>query len=74
VGNFRAIRQKQNCLKGCLAQFKGKMDKTNLYLMLFKIPSGLDIDLSKNKAIVKRYLAAEFADNCMEKAIITKLF
>jgi hypothetical protein len=45
--------------------------------MLFKkylLSNRLDIDLSKNKAIVKRYLAAEFADNCMEKVIITKLF
>jgi carboxyl-terminal processing protease len=47
------------------------MDKTNLYYNAFQkylLSNRLDIDLSKNKAIVKRYLAAEFADNCMEKA------
>jgi carboxyl-terminal processing protease len=40
------------------------MDKTNLYYNAFKkylLSNRLDIDLSKNKAIVKRYLAAEFA-------------
>jgi carboxyl-terminal processing protease len=46
------------------AQFKGEMDKTNLYYNAFQkylLSNRLDIDLSKNKAIVKRYLAAEFA-------------
>jgi hypothetical protein len=43
--------------------------------MLFKKPSNrLDIDLSKNKAIVKRYLAAEFARQLYGERIITKLF
>jgi carboxyl-terminal processing protease len=40
------------------------MDKTNLYYNAFQkylLSNRLDIDLSKNKAIVKRYLAAEFA-------------
>jgi carboxyl-terminal processing protease len=40
------------------------MDKTNLYYNAFQkylLSNRLDIDLSKNKAIKKRYLAAEFA-------------
>jgi carboxyl-terminal processing protease len=40
------------------------MDDTNLYFNAFQkylLRSGLDLDLSRNKTIVKRYLAAEFA-------------
>lgn len=45
-------------------QFLDKMDKTDLYFNNFQqyvAQNGLDLNLKKNKALVKRYLAAEFA-------------
>lgn len=45
-------------------QFENKMDKTDVYFSTFQkylLKNGLDLNLSKSKAIVKRYLAAEFA-------------
>lgn len=47
-----------------LEQFVEKMNKTDLYLNAFQkflFKNGLDIKFVKNKAIVKRYLTAEFA-------------
>ncbi|SDZ85089.1 carboxyl-terminal processing protease [Flavobacterium gillisiae] len=67
VGNFvfEQLDRNRIAFKGLsFEQFNSKMDKTNLYFSGFKkylLRSGLDIDLSKNKDIVKRYLAAEFA-------------
>ncbi len=46
------------------ADFVAKMDKTDAYFHAFQNylnDSGFQIDLSKNKALVKRYLTAEFA-------------
>jgi carboxyl-terminal processing protease len=73
---FEQLDKNRMTFKGLsFAQFKGEMDKTNLYYNAFKKPSNrLDIDLSKNKAIVKRYLAAEFARQLYGERIITKLF
>ena len=51
------------------AQFLEKMDKTDLYFNNFQkyvVENGLDIKLSKNKALVKRYLAAEFAQQLFD--------
>ena len=45
-------------------QFKSKMERTDLYFNAFQkylLRNRLDVDLSKNKVIVKRYLTAEFA-------------
>jgi carboxyl-terminal processing protease len=62
---FEQLDKNRMTFKGLsFAQFKGEMDKTNLYYNAFQkylLSNRLDIDLSKNKAIVKRYLAAEFA-------------
>jgi carboxyl-terminal processing protease len=67
VGNFvfEQLDKNRIAFKGVyFEQFKGKMDKTDLYFKAFQkylLRNGLDVDLSKSKAIVKRYLAAEFA-------------
>jgi carboxyl-terminal processing protease len=67
VGNFvfEQLDKSRMAFKGLsFDEFKGKMDKTDLYFIAFQkylLKSGLDIDLLKSKAIVKRYLAAEFA-------------
>ena len=45
-------------------QFKVKIDGTDLYFNLFQkyiSKNGLDMNLDKNKAFVKRYLSAELA-------------
>jgi len=55
----------RNVFKGlAFEQFKVKMEQTDLYFKafqkhLFKI--GIEMKLDSNKALVKRYLAAEFA-------------
>lgn len=46
------------------AQLLSKMDKTDLYFNNFQkylLKNGADLKLGKNKTLVKRYLAAEFA-------------
>ncbi|SCY77202.1 S41 family peptidase [Flavobacterium caeni] len=51
------------------AQFLDKMDKTDLYFNNFQkyvSENGLDIKLGKNKPLVKRYLAAEFAQQLFD--------
>lgn len=51
------------------SQFLAKMDKTDLYFNNFQKyiqQNGLDIKLGKNKALVKRYLAAEFAQQLFD--------
>jgi carboxyl-terminal processing protease len=62
---FEQLDKNRTTFKGLsFVQFKGEMDKTNLYYNAFQkylLSNRLDIDLSKNKAIVKRYLTAEFA-------------
>ena len=70
--------------------FLSKMEKTDLYFNNFQkyiVENGLELKLNKNKALVKRYLAAEFArqlfdeekyyeivlkDDAMIKAILPK--
>lgn len=50
-------------------QFLAKMDKTDQYFNNFQkyiVANGLDIKLGKNKPLVKRYLAAEFAQQLFE--------
>jgi carboxyl-terminal processing protease len=45
-------------------KFENKMDKTDVYFSAFQkylFKNGLDLNWSKSKAIVKRFLAAEFA-------------
>lgn len=67
VGNFvfEQLDKNRIAFKGLsFAQFKDKMDKTDLYFNSFQkfiSKNGLDIDFSKSKAVVKRYIAAEFA-------------
>ena len=67
VGNFvfEQLDRNRIAFKGLtFVEFKGKMDKTDLYFNAFQkylLRSGLDLDLSRNETIVKRYLAAEFA-------------
>ncbi|MFT3793620.1 S41 family peptidase [Flavobacterium sp.] len=51
------------------AQFLAKMDKTDVYFDHFQkyvIENGVEVNLSKNKALVKRYLAAEFAQQLFD--------
>jgi carboxyl-terminal processing protease len=67
VGHF-VFEQLDKSRKGfeglSFAQFQAKMDKTDVYFTRFQdyiSESGLDIKLAKNKSLVKRYLAAEFA-------------
>lgn len=51
------------------AQFLSKMDKTDLYFNNFQNyvrANGVDVNLNKNKALVKRYLAAEFAQQLFD--------
>jgi carboxyl-terminal processing protease len=67
VGNFvfEQLDKSRVAFKGLsFEQFKVKMDKTDMYFNAFQkylLRNRLDVDLSKNKAIVNRYLAAEFA-------------
>jgi carboxyl-terminal processing protease len=62
---FEQLDKNRMTFKGLsFVQFTGKMDRTDLYFDAFQkylLRNRLDVDLSKNKAIVKRYLAAEFA-------------
>lgn len=62
---FEQLDGNRKAFKGLsFKQFENKMYKTDLYFNIFQkfiFSSGLDLNLSKNKAIVKRYLAAEFA-------------
>jgi carboxyl-terminal processing protease len=62
---FEQLDKNRTTFKGLsFVQFKAEMDKTSLYYNAFQkhlLSNRLDIDLSKNKAIVKRYLTAEFA-------------
>jgi carboxyl-terminal processing protease len=62
---FEQLDKSRITFKGLsFIQFKDKMDTTDVYFNTFQkflLKNGLDINLSKNKAIVKRYLAAEFA-------------
>ena len=63
---FEQLDKDRNLFKGLtFEQFLSKMDKTNLYYDNFQkyiAANGLEIHLTKNnKALVKRYLAAEFA-------------
>jgi carboxyl-terminal processing protease len=67
VGNFvfEQLDKSRVAFKGLsFEQFMVKMDKTDMYFNTFQkylLRNRLDIDLSENKAIVNRYLAAEFA-------------
>lgn len=67
VGNFvfEQLDKNRTVFTGLsLEQFVEKMNKTDLYLNAFQkflFKNGLDIKFVKNKAIVKRYLTAEFA-------------
>ena len=93
VGNFvfEQLDKNRTVFKGLsLEQFVEKMNKTDLYLNAFQkflFKNGLDIKFVKNKAIVKRYLTAEFArqfygessyydvilkEDAMIKAIVSK--
>jgi len=62
---FEQLDHNRNVFKGlAFEQFKVKMEQTDLYFKafqkhLFKI--GIEMKLDSNKALVKRYLAAEFA-------------
>ncbi len=93
VGNFvfEQLDKNRTVFKGLsLEQFVEKMNKTDMYLNAFQkflFKNGLDIKFVKNKAIVKRYLTAEFArqfygessyydvilkEDAMIKAIVSK--
>lgn len=93
VGNFvfEQLDKNRTVFTGLsLEQFVEKMNKTDLYLNAFQkflFKNGLDIKFVKNKAIVKRYLTAEFArqfygessyydvilkEDAMIKAIVSK--
>jgi carboxyl-terminal processing protease len=67
VGNFvfEQIDSDRNAFKQITyADFLIKMNKTELYFNSFQkflIKNGLDVKLSNNREIVKRYLTAEFA-------------
>ncbi|TDE06476.1 S41 family peptidase [Flavobacterium hiemivividum] len=62
---FEQLDKNRSDFKGLsFTQFENKMGKTDLYFSTFQkylFKNGLDLNLSKSKAIVKRYLAAEFA-------------
>ncbi len=62
---FEQLDQNRNVFKGLnFEQFKTKMQKTDLYCNAFQkylFKNGIKINLDTNKALVKRYLAAEFA-------------
>jgi len=62
---FEQLDKYRNDFKGlAFAQFLTKMDKSDLYFNNFQKyigNLGLDLKLYKNKALVKRYLTAEFA-------------
>jgi len=62
---FEQLDKNRNAFKGLsFEQFSAKIDKTDLYFNAFQkyvFENGLDLKLGKNKSLVKRYLAAEFA-------------
>jgi carboxyl-terminal processing protease len=62
---FEQLDHNRNAFKGLtFEQFKVKIDGTNLYFNTFQkylFKNGINMNLDKNKSLVKRYLAAEFA-------------
>ncbi len=62
---FEQLDRDRTVFKGLsFEQFKAKIDGTDLYFNSFQkylFKNGIDIKLDKNKALVKRYLSAEFA-------------
>lgn len=62
---FEQLDQNRNAFKGLnFQQFQAKMANNDFYLGEFQkylAKAGLELDLSKNKAIVNRYITAEFA-------------
>jgi len=62
---FEQLDQNRNTFKGLTFEnFKVKIDETDLYFNAFQkylIKNGIEMKLDKNKSLVKRYLAAEFA-------------
>ncbi|RZJ30977.1 MAG: S41 family peptidase, partial [Flavobacterium sp.] len=62
---FEQLDKNRNAFAGMtFPAFVDKMEKTDLYFTRFQkylTESGLQIRLAKNKALVKRYIAAEFA-------------
>ena len=62
---FEQMDRDRTAFKGLsFAQFKTKMDGTDLYFDSFQkylFQNGLNMKLDKNKSLVKRYLSAEFA-------------
>ena len=67
VGNFvfEQLDKHRTTFKGLsFDQFKAKMNTTDFYFNAFQkfiFGNGLDMNFAKSKALVKRYLAAEFA-------------
>jgi carboxyl-terminal processing protease len=67
VGNFvfEQLDKNRSAFKGLnFEQFKTKMYETDLYFNSFQkfiFGNGLDLNFEKSKSLVKRYLAAEFA-------------
>lgn len=72
VGHFvfeQLDRDRKSFVGLNFSQFLAKMDKTDLYFNNFQqyiLANGLEIKLSKNKPLVKRYLAAEFAQQLFD--------
>jgi carboxyl-terminal processing protease len=62
---FEQLDSNRKAFKGLtFEQFKAKMDGTDLYFNSFQkyiFKNGIKMSLDKNKSLVKRYLAAEFA-------------
>ncbi len=62
---FELLDHNRNAFKGLtFEQFKEKMEGTDLYFNAFQkhlFKNGVNMSLDTNKALVKRYLAAEFA-------------
>lgn len=62
---FEQLDKNRNLFKGlAFGEFVERMNKTDLYFNLFQkyiSENGLDIKFNKNKAMVKRYINAEFA-------------
>jgi carboxyl-terminal processing protease len=62
---FEQLDRNRNAFKGMsFEQFLSKMDKTDLYFNNFHkylLDNGVNLKLAPNKALVKRYIAAEFA-------------
>ncbi|MDD5149753.1 MAG: S41 family peptidase [Flavobacterium sp.] len=62
---FEQLDRDRDAFKGLsFEQFRAKMEKTDLYFDAFQkfiFTSGMDMNIDKNKSLVKRFLAAEFA-------------